>query len=443
MKHLIYYIFLSLTMAFTACSDSGDDTDTNNGNGNGNENSDDKIEYKSVQQRSFKRGVSYSFQMLEDVALLGPGVSWFYNWGPDISSQLNTETKSQKLDFYPMAWNGAFSPEKIRAYKQAHPECEYILAFNEPNLTDQAHMTPQQAADQWPRLKALATELNMKIISPAMNYGTLANYSDPIKWLDEFFQLVPLSDIDGIAIHCYMGTPASLKSYVGLFKKYGKPIWMTEFCAWESYISNVSKQMSYMCDVLNYMECDPDVYRYAWFIPRTNGSVDSYPYMQLLTKTKPYELSDLGKVFVNFSSFDKSTYYTKDQVIPSAHYSALNMSESATGSNWVNSVRIRPTTDETGVVEVCDFYSDQWVEYLINVSGSAKYNLDIRYASYRGATIEVLIDGKANKTIELPSTGEDNKWTTLTTEIQLEQGKHAIRIKMNKGSACFNWLRYK
>src|SRR5690554_7920222 len=91
---------------------------------------------------------------------------------------------------------------------------------------------------------------------------------------------------------------------------------MTEFCAWEPYVSSITQQMNYMCDVLNYMECDPDVYRYAWFIPRWSGPVDSYPYMQLLTKTKPYELSDLGKVYVNFSTFDKETYYIQGQKIP-------------------------------------------------------------------------------------------------------------------------------
>ncbi|NDV80021.1 glycosyl hydrolase [Dysgonomonas sp. 511] len=333
MKKLIYCLLCAFSLSLFACSD---DNGEPQGNGNGTDDGG-KVDYTSVQKRSFKRGVSYNFQMLEDVALLGPGVSWFYNWGPDISNDLNNAVTPQKLDFYPMAWNGAFSESKIRAYKQAHPNCEYILAFNEPNLTDQANMTPTEAATHWPRLRALANELNMKIISPAMNYGTLANYSDPIKWLDEFFKLVPLSDIDGIAIHCYMGTPASLKSYVGLFKKYGKPIWMTEFCAWESYINNVSKQMAYMCDVLNYMECDPDIYRYAWFIPRTNGSVNSY----------------------------------------------------------------------------------------------------------RGATIEILLDGKTNKTVEMPTTGNDDVWQTETIQVQLEQGKHSLRVKMNKGSMCMNWLRYK
>jgi hypothetical protein len=152
------------------------------------------------QNRSAKRGVSYSFQIPEDANLLGTGVSWFYNWGPNISESVNTATQTAGMDYFPMAWNGNFNADQIRAYKAAHPECEFLLAYNEPNLTDQANMTPAQAAANWPALKSLADELNMKIISPAMNYGTLSGYSDPIVWLDEFFKLIPIDDVDGIAV---------------------------------------------------------------------------------------------------------------------------------------------------------------------------------------------------------------------------------------------------
>jgi membrane carboxypeptidase/penicillin-binding protein len=74
--------------------------------------------------------------------------------------------------------------------------------------------------------------------------------------------------------------------------------------------------MKYMSDALNYLEANPLVARYAWFIPRANGSIESYPYMQLLTKTTPYALSELGKVYVNMSTQDKSIYYPEQQKIP-------------------------------------------------------------------------------------------------------------------------------
>jgi hypothetical protein len=52
-----------------------------------------------------------------------------------------------------------------------------------------------------------------------------------------------------------------------------------------------------MCAVLNYLETRPSVERYAWFIPRSGGKVDSPPYMQLLTHTYPAELTELGKMY--------------------------------------------------------------------------------------------------------------------------------------------------
>jgi len=404
---------------------------------------EERVEVVNLQKKSEKRGVSYSFQLMEDVDLLAPGTSWFYNWANDISSDLDAATSAKGMKFFPMAWNGNFSKDKIRAYKQKHPECEYILAYNEPNLTDQANMTPQQAATIFPEVKALADELNMKIISPAMNYGTLANYHDPIKWLDEFFGLVPISNFDGIAIHCYMSTPSALKSYVQMFRKYGKPIWMTEFCAWENNIQNVGQQMKYMNDVLNYMEADPGILRYAWFIPRTGGNVDSYPFMQLLTKSKPYELTDLGKVYLNMSTFDKTTYYGKGVAFPAAHYVALHSTASASQDGWSSSVYVRPTTDVSGILEVYQFASDQWMEYQIDVPADGNYKFDLRRASYRDVSLAISVNGEVLKTWDLSNTGEDNIWATSETDLSLKKGKQTLRIGVVKGNTCINWLRFR
>ncbi len=393
------------------------------------------------QHRSLKRGVSYSFSISGDAKLLSPGVSWFYNWGPDVSTTLNTEVTDNKIDFIPMAWNGSFDATRIRNYKIAHPECEYLLGFNEPNLTDQANMTPTVAAQKWVAFSALAKELNMKMISPAMNYGTLSGYSDPIVWLDEFFTLVPLSEIDGIAIHCYMGNASSMASYVNRFKKYGKPIWLTEFCGWEQNITSVNAQMNYMSEAVNYLECNGNVARYAWFIPRANGAVESYPYMQLLTKTSPYALSDLGKVFVNMSTLDKTVYYPENQQIPAEHYSSLSMQEAVTAGNWGASVHLRTTTDVDGVLDVTDLNSDMWLEYQVEIFTVKNPKIQIRYASLYNSTIEISVDGTVTSTVSFPKTGGDSVWETLTFDLPMSTGKHTVRIKNKYGGTNLNWLK--
>jgi hypothetical protein len=405
-----------------------------------NNPNEDPVVNPKQQQRSAKRGVSYSFSIIDDAKLLGPGVSWFYNWGPDISSTLNTAATGNKIDFIPMAWNGVFDANRIRSFKASHPECEYILGFNEPNLTDQANMTPTVAAEKWAPLAALAKELNMKLISPAMNYGTLTDYGDPIVWLDEFFTKVPLSSIDGIAIHCYMGNASALASYVKRFKKYGKPIWMTEFCAWEKNITSVAAQMNFMSEAVNFLECNPDVARYAWFIPRGSGAVESYPYMQLLTKTTPYDLSVLGKVFVNMSTLDKTTYYPERQQIPAESYSSTNTEADIKAGNWNTPVHFRPTTDVDGVLDVIDFNSDMWLEYLVETTTIQSPKINLRYTSLYNATIEISVDGTVVATISMAKTGADNAWQTATTSIPMSIGKHTIRIKNTYCGTSLNWI---
>lgn len=103
----------------------------------------------SYQAKSAKRGVSYNFDQLPqyDIPVLGPAISWSYNWSSNVPSETAQSLFSEYgMDWCPMIWNGNYSPDNIRTYKKAHPEAEYILAFNEPNLTDQANMTPAQAA---------------------------------------------------------------------------------------------------------------------------------------------------------------------------------------------------------------------------------------------------------------------------------------------------------
>lgn len=429
----VFTLFFISTISFVSCSGDVSEDDIAPG-------------YEVFQNKSTKRGVSYGFQMPEvDTRLLAPGISWFYNWGPNISETLETYTSMYDFEFFPMAWNGSFNASQIRAYKTLHPECEYILAYNEPNLTDQANMTPRQAADIWPELKSLATELNMKIISPAMNYGTLAGYSDPIVWLDEFFNYVPLSNIDGIAVHSYMGAAGAMGGFIDRFKKYGKPIWLTEFCAWEPHINSVNAQMRYMSDALNYLECKEEVVRYAWFIPRASGSVESYPYMQLLTKTTPYELSELGKVFVNMSTQDKTIFYPEFQKIPAEHYSSLNMAESVKNGTYANSVRLRPTTDiseSSDDLEVFDFYLGYWLEYQVEMTRNRDYILTLRYASAFETSCTLFIDGQQVASFDLLNTTSESNWATFSVPVDIEKGKHTIRLQVYKGALVLNWLMF-
>ncbi|MCW3785769.1 glycosyl hydrolase [Plebeiibacterium sediminum] len=397
------------------------------------------------QGKSPKRGVSFAFSFSEDVSVLGPSISWYYNWSPAHAAKYDELNKEMNLDFCPMAWNG-IDKSALKKYKERHPECKYLLTFNEPNLTDQANMTPQQAAQKWPEIKAVAKEFGLKLISPAMNYGTLENYGDPIVWLDEFFELVPLSDVDGISLHCYMASPGALKWYISRFKKYNKPIWLTEFCAWDGLNNETytaEEQQQFMSDAINYLESDSLIYRYAWFIPRGAESENDFPYNFLLKNSSSFALTDLGEIFTQISAQDKNTYYGECQTIEAEDYSSICIAEGVGTNSWVNGPRVRVTNDATHkTLELYDFFKEHWVEYQINPEASGNYTLEIRYASENNTRLQFDVNGALSSKFLLSNTGSNNTWKTAKIPISLEKGKQTFRITIEAGSLKMNWLKF-
>lgn len=387
--------------------------------------------YSTLQKKSPKRGVSFNFGQLpdNDIPLLGEACSWSYNWGSNTSATAYDLFGKYGMEFFPMVWNANWNEQTIRDFKAAHPECGYILAYNEPNLTDQANMTPAQAAQDWPRLVAVAREVGMKIIAPAMNYGTLEGYSDPWKWYDEFFSLPGISwdDVDGIALHCYMGSAASMMNFVNGFKKYGKPIWLTEFCNWANNNISLDAQMKYLVEAVNALEADGQVVRYAWFIPRGNG--DGQCHNSLLESRKPYGLTDLGKVFVNMSTQDKTLWYTPGQVIPAEHY-----------SGYTGNIHLLPCTDAVGVLELYDLKEGTAVEYQVELPSDGTYTLELRLQTYMETALRVEMDGESLGILDLPNTAYE--WSGKTVDIPMQKGKHTLRLSgTNAYPVRLNWLR--
>lgn len=424
MRHLAIYIVCFGALFAMGCHSEQIEPSTND---------EQIVNTLSSMPKSAKRGVAFSFTEITDLPLLTPYISWDYNWGNTTTENAALWFDNNEVDFCPMCWNGSYSADRIRQFVIAHPNTKYLLAFNEPNLTDQANMTPKQAAEQWSAVKALATELNLKIVSPAMNYGTLAGYHDPIKWLDEFFACdgVSIDDVSAISIHCYQANTGGIKTMVENMSKYGKPIWVTEFCAWEYGIGPASAdaQMYYMSSMLNYMETATQVERYAWFMPRTNLATDAYPYNQLLTKTKPYTLTPLGRLYCQFSSFDESVWLTTSSAIQAKDYVGISG----------NDVWVMPSSDDDDLLMIYAFHLDQWTEYQVYCEND-KNTMQIRYATIHTPIVDVYIDEIKQTSVTLPATGADmNTWSTFDVPLNIKQGKHTIRIEMTKSTMHFAW----
>ena len=382
-------------------------------------------ELHSEMRKSAKRGVSFDFKQAEDLPLLSPSCSWAYNWGNTQNAQAALWFDSNDMDFCPMAWNNTYNADAIRQYVQAHPKTKYLLGFNEPNLKDQCNMTPAEAAAHWGEVVALANELHVKLVSPAMNYGTLDGYSDPVKWLDEFFAQpgVSLADIDAIAVHCYMSSPSAVRNYIEMFRKYGKPVWLTEFCAWDPVPGSVESQMDYMCAVLNYLEQEPLVERYAWFMPRTSSPVDKAPYMQLLTHTSPVELTDLGVLFTRFSSFDKKAYLPIVGGVGAHQYVGVS----------TDNISLR--VDSERKPYIFNMQEGVWAGYQVSVAQQS--TLKLTYATVVNSIVNVYQDGSMVATIDMPKTGGMNTLGTVEVADVLSRGNHTLRIEVVKGGFNF------
>lgn len=401
----------------------------------------DSNEFAYIQAKSPKRGVSFSWQMNEDFDLLGPAVSWSYNWANTPAASQENKYQQYGIQFVPMCWNNNYSPDNISAYYAAHADKQnYLLGYNEPNLTDQANMTPQQAAAKWNDVVDVAKKNNARLISPALNWGTLSGYSNGVQWLQEFFTLVNPNDVHGIAVHIYMNAAKSMIGDLQRYKVFGKPLWLTEFCAWDGTSSSAA-QCQFMAQSINYLEQDDDLERYAWFIPRWNQATESAPFMQLITKAKPYELTERGILFVNMSTFDKNAVYPCGKRIPAEHYRACSIDDSYA------SPAVSLCTDVNGILQIDGLALNQWMDYKINILSGVK-DFQIRYTATRDSEITIYrVDENGNETalqtIALPSTASKTAWTTLTESFTPEAGEQVLRLKCTKGLPRINWFKLK
>jgi hypothetical protein len=258
--------------------------------------------------KSAKRGIAYNIASKADLAALSSGVSWWYNWGKTPSSSVPSDyNDTYHMDFIPMLWGGNTSASDIagvEAFILAHPEVKFLLVMNEPNLIDQANRTPVQAASDWLKYEQVAFDLTsygrtIFLVGPAMNWGTMSGYSNPVVWLDAFYAAYQSANggrspkIDYLAFHWY---DYGLSGQLDALKKYNKKIWITELANWNSQINSYAKQKDQMTQMVALCESRDDVFRYAWFIGRGSGSDNHYTY---LFTSADGVLSDLGSLYIS------------------------------------------------------------------------------------------------------------------------------------------------
>ncbi|MBN1599589.1 MAG: carbohydrate-binding protein [Bacteroidales bacterium] len=385
------------------------------------------------QTKSTKKGIAYGYHYEEDFEAIQSGISWWYNWYVTPDAEVADVFESYDIDFVPMIWNGYADTAALRDFLEVHPGVKYILGFNEPNFTAQANMTPAQAAEKWPVIEALADDFDLEIVGPALNYcggcvdipGTDED-SDPIVYLDAFFDACPDCRVDHLAVHWYACDAGSLSWFVGLFKKYNKPIWVTEFACWENN-PTLEDQKGYLFGALDYLESDTSVFRYSWFTgDRTGGP----PYIDIYGPD-PGELTELGELYVNFNPVHDTNIYTP---IP-ARIEAENYS-------LMYDIALEGTQDFDGSANVGWIDAGDWLQFNIDVPEDNDYYIYLRLASVSSTTVEIREEDMVLATYNIPGSGGYQKWETYVQQVHLTAGYHKIKVYAVQANFNINWITF-
>ena len=155
------------------------------------------------------------------------GASWAYNWvsqpGGDIPSD---------LEFVPMLHDMTQPFTSVWQTEAAAQNAKHVLAFNEPDIPEQAGSSigsAQQCAEDYKSTFEKGAPKGARYGAPAVTSSL-----EPGKGLDylgQFMKACSDCKIDFITLH-YYGQPDQFdyfERYVKDAKKFGKPIWMTEY----------------------------------------------------------------------------------------------------------------------------------------------------------------------------------------------------------------------
>ncbi len=360
------------------------------------------------QQKSYKRGVAYGYHGTADINTASAGISWWYNWAAEPDAPVLTTYSNYNVDFTPQAWN-ASGINKVNAWVMQDNKVKYLLGFNEPNFKDQANMTPSQAAAAWPQLEAIANQYGLKLVSPAVNYcGNCVSengvtYTNPFKWLDDFFTVCVGCRVDYIALHWY-GGGNSMTGYVNDARKYGKPIWITEYANWDNGVTP-ENQKNYLAGTTNFLERDPDAFRYSWFIGRTSGGITTYPYLDLYGAYG--KMTDLGQIYLDIPVYDSTRVFQVPGRIEAEEYYLQN------------GLFAELTSDTDGFMNIGYTDSGDWLKYKIFVSENGVYTLSSRYAGTTAGQFDVYVDNVKKTTVNTTNTSGWQNWSSTLTPLNL------------------------
>ncbi len=111
-------------------------------------------------------------------------------------------------------------------------------------------------------------------------------------------------------------------------------------------------------------------------------------------------------------------------------------------------IQLENTTDAGGGQNISYLDAGDYCDYYVSVQQSGVYNVTYRTASESaGGGIQLqLIDDNGNptvlQTVDFPSTGGWQNWTSTSTSVSLQSGQHHLRLLITKSLFNINWLEF-
>lgn len=111
--------------------------------------------------------------------------------------------------------------------------------------------------------------------------------------------------------------------------------------------------------------------------------------------------------------------------------------------NDMSGIQLETTSDAGGGQNMGYLGANDWITYSVSVTGTKTYKLDTRNASLNSnGQIKLQVDGVDVKTLNFTATGGWQTWTTTSTNIDLTQGLHEIKLVVVVGDVNINWFNF-
>ncbi|MGD0382439.1 MAG: glycosyl hydrolase [Thermoguttaceae bacterium] len=206
--------------------------------------------------------------------LQATGAGWYYTWGTGTGSPGTFDALN-----YPEFW-GSASQSTIDTTLTRNPN--YILGYNEPEVSTQANMSVATAIANWTTISNStvaynsAHGTNIQLVSPAVSDTTAGK-----AWMTDFHTQAVAAGlkVDEVAFHWYgWSTPSNISQAAANFEGsvnwyhnlWNKPVFITEFAIHDwggSYTDAqiIEANRQFLSIVIPWMESTSYVAGYSWY----------------------------------------------------------------------------------------------------------------------------------------------------------------------------------